>query len=327
MVEPNRFGAALRGWRERADPTDFGLEVHLRRRVPGLSRAELAALSGLSADYVKLLEQGRGSTPSAQVVSALARALRLSPAESDYLFLCAGQVAPRAELALDIHPAVNRLATQLVDRPVLVLAADWTVLGWNGLWTAVAGDPGNYDWPFDNVIAAAFLMEKGRTVEEIGLWPIRSYAGAEGTETALVADLRIAAARYPDDKRLATMIEGLLAGSERFARLWRTGTVGAHGGRAGVVDHPSVGEIHVDSGILMAPGSDQKMQTLTPRPGTPDAAKVDALRRGSENDVGGALSLMHPGSSPEIPRSDSSTAPRSARPSPSPSRQAPPRRH
>jgi transcriptional regulator with XRE-family HTH domain len=294
MMESNRFGVALRGWRERADPMDFGLEVHLRRRVPGLSRAELAALSGLSPDYVKLLEQGRGSTPSAQVVSALARALRLSPAESDYLFLCAGQLAPRAGLALDIHPAVERVATQLFDRPVLVLAADWTVLGWNDLWTVVAGDPGKYDWPFDNVIAAAFLTGHGRTVEEIGLWPIRSCVGAEGTETALVADLRVAAARYPDDKRLATMIRCLLAGSDRFARLWRTGTVDAHGGRAGIVEHPSAGDIHVDSGILMAPGSDQKAQTLVPRRGTPDAAKFDALRRESEIDEGGALSLMHP---------------------------------
>jgi hypothetical protein len=95
----------------------------------------------------------------------------------------------------------------------------------------------------------------------------------------LVADLRVAAAWRPDDKRLATMIRCLLAGSDRFAGLWRTGTVEAHGGRAGIVEHPSAGDIHVDSGILMAPGSDQKVQTLMPRRGTPDAAKVDALRR------------------------------------------------
>jgi hypothetical protein len=44
----------------------------------------------------------------------------------------------------------------------------------------------------------------------------------------------------------------------------------------------------------MVPGSDQKIQTLMPPRGTPDAAKVDTLRRESGIDMGGALSLMHP---------------------------------
>ena len=44
----------------------------------GLRREELALLAGISVDYVTRLEQGRAANPSAQVVEALARALRLS---------------------------------------------------------------------------------------------------------------------------------------------------------------------------------------------------------------------------------------------------------
>jgi transcriptional regulator with XRE-family HTH domain len=288
------FGVALRGWRERADPVDFGLAAHRGRRVPGLSRNELATLSGLSVDYVKLLEQGRGSTPSAQVVSALARALRLAPGERDYLFRCAGQVPPRGDVPLDIHPAVERIVDRLPDRPAMILAADWTVLGWNDLWVAAAGDPAKYDWPFDNVIAAAFLDEAGRTVDEIGSWPVRSSEGAESTETALVADLRFAAAAYPADRRLAAMIERLMAGSARFAELWRTGTAGVHSGRTGVIEHPLVGDIHVDSEIMMAPGSDQKIQALTPRAGTPAVARLDILRRDSRRADGRSITRLRP---------------------------------
>lgn len=51
-------------------------------------------LAGISVDYVTRLEQGRASSPSAQVVEALARALRLSEAERAHLFRLAGLVLP-----------------------------------------------------------------------------------------------------------------------------------------------------------------------------------------------------------------------------------------
>ena len=73
----NHFGMAVRGWRERMSPQDSGLTLGGARRISGLRREELAGLAGLSVDYVMLLEQGRARNPSVQVVTALARALRL----------------------------------------------------------------------------------------------------------------------------------------------------------------------------------------------------------------------------------------------------------
>jgi transcriptional regulator with XRE-family HTH domain len=275
---PNAFGDALRGWRERVTPREVGLAEHGRRRSRGLRRTELAMLAGMSPDYVVHLEQGRSANPSAQVVAALARALRLAPAERDHLFRCAQLLPPTGDVPRRVTADAQRLMDRLPERPVLVLAADWTVVGWNDMWAAVAGDPAGYDWPYDNMIAAAYLATDGRGAEETGPWPIRSPAGPDATETALVADLRSTATGYPADARLASMIDGMLAVSPRFAELWTTGTVAPHGGQRKIIEHPVVGDIDLDCEILMVPGSDVKLLTLLAVPGSPGVQQLETLR-------------------------------------------------
>ncbi|NED82141.1 helix-turn-helix transcriptional regulator, partial [Streptomyces sp. SID11233] len=61
------------------------------RRTPGLRREEVAELARVSVDYVVRLEQARGLRPSANVLEALSRALRLAPNERAYLFDLAQQ--------------------------------------------------------------------------------------------------------------------------------------------------------------------------------------------------------------------------------------------
>src|ERR1700756_2526106 len=51
----------------------------------GLRREELATLAGVSAEYYLRLEQGRDKNPSAQVLDALAQALRLDIKAPEYL--------------------------------------------------------------------------------------------------------------------------------------------------------------------------------------------------------------------------------------------------
>ena len=50
----------LRRHREALTPADVGLPDGARRRTPGLRREEVAALVGMSADYLTRLEQRRG---------------------------------------------------------------------------------------------------------------------------------------------------------------------------------------------------------------------------------------------------------------------------
>src|SRR5580698_5208863 len=88
--DPAALGQLLRSRRERLVPADVGLSAGRRRRTAGLRRAEVALLANLSPTYYTFLEQGRPVRPSAQVLDALASALRMSAAERRYLHVLAG---------------------------------------------------------------------------------------------------------------------------------------------------------------------------------------------------------------------------------------------
>ena len=87
--DPAALGQLLRSRRERLVPADVGLPAGSRRRTAGLRREEVALLANLSATYYTFLEQGRPVRPSAQVLDALASALRMSAAERRYLHVLA----------------------------------------------------------------------------------------------------------------------------------------------------------------------------------------------------------------------------------------------
>ena len=80
-MDGSELAEMLRNWRSRLTPAQAGLPAHTARRTQGMRREELAVLAGISIDYIVRLEQGRASTPSAQVCVALARALQLFDTE------------------------------------------------------------------------------------------------------------------------------------------------------------------------------------------------------------------------------------------------------
>ncbi|MGA4845028.1 helix-turn-helix domain-containing protein [Streptomyces sp. G5(2025)] len=63
----------------------MGLPGAGRRRVPGLRRAEVAQLAGVSVDYCTRLDQGRTPSVSDAVLDAIARVLRLDEVEHGHL--------------------------------------------------------------------------------------------------------------------------------------------------------------------------------------------------------------------------------------------------
>ncbi|MEK8174706.1 helix-turn-helix transcriptional regulator [Streptomyces sp. M19] len=101
----------------------MGLPAGPRRRTPGLRRAELATLAGVSVEYVTRLEQGRDRRPSASVLAALADALRLTANERVHLhrlakgaegtFTCQGGATP----ARTVRPPYGRCWTGWSPRP------------------------------------------------------------------------------------------------------------------------------------------------------------------------------------------------------------------
>nr|GID83492.1 transcriptional regulator [Actinoplanes derwentensis] len=238
------------------------------RRAAGLRREELAQLAGLSVDYVVRLEQGRSTSPSVQVLAALARALRLSPAEHEHLHVLAGQAPPgRGQITAHIPPGVHRLLDQLDGVALTVCDAAWNVILWNPLSAALTGDLSALGGRERNIAWRSFTAVPSR----IRHTPELSAA----FQTAMVTDLRAAAARYPADPGLRALVTDLRMASDDFTRLWDSGAVGVHESNQKTVRHPEVGTFVVDCDLLTVPGSDVRIVAYSAAPGS-DAA--DRLR-------------------------------------------------
>jgi transcriptional regulator with XRE-family HTH domain len=265
------FGRAVRRRRDRVPPEAAGLPAGERRRAPGLRREELAQLAGISVDYVTRLEQGRASHPSAQVVEALARALRLSGTERAHLFRLAGLAPPGPDtVPTHITPSVQRLLDRLTGTPVAVSDASWTLLMANPPYAALMGDPSRWRGNERNAVWR-HLVGQGNTRVRHTPESRRAF------EAALVADLRSAAHRYPADRRLRRLVAELRAGSDRFAELWDSGTVGRHEAARKTIDHPQVGTLTLDCDVLTVAGSDLHIMIYTADPGTEDAERLALL--------------------------------------------------
>jgi transcriptional regulator with XRE-family HTH domain len=268
------LGAALRRWRDRLSPRDVGLPERSGRRAAGLRREELADLAGLSVDYVVRLEQGRATSPSAQVVAALARALQLQPAERDHAYRLAGLLPPAAGTVSTHVPAgVQRVLSRLDEFPVGVFSADWTLLTWTPTWAALIGDPGERPPAERNLVRAVFTEGPNG----LASWPVRHDDDGALPE-ALVADLRGALVDHPRDAGLAALVADLRASSEQFARLWERGAVGQHVSARKTVEHPQVGDVTCDCDVLTVPGSSLRIVVYTVATGSPDAEKLAFLR-------------------------------------------------
>lgn len=247
----------LRTRRSRVDPASVGINVDSRRRVEGLRREEVAHLSGVSVDYYVRLEQGRATQPSEQVLDALARVLCLDETERDHLGRLAGQRRrPAKAPAVRVRPELLQVLDLTVGAPAMIMNHRMDVLAGNRLARLLYGRP----LPGLNTARHIFLEESER-----GL-----YAGWETCTLDAVGHLRLAAGKYPDDPRLASLIGELSMGSERFRRLWARADVRArtHGCKA--YRHPLVGllELHQEN-FTLPDESGMELVVLSAPPGSP----------------------------------------------------------
>lgn len=272
------LGKTLHAWRDRLTPAEVGLPAGGNRRAPGLRREELAHLAGLSMDYILRLEQGRSSAPSAQVLTALARALRLSDAERDHLFVLAGQAAPApGQISAYIPPGVQRLIDQLEGAPISVCDAVWTTINWNPLWSALIGDPSAFRGRERNIIWRHFTaLTEGGPVVDFGR-VVQTPEQSDNFRRAMITDLRAATARYPKDADLRALIQELRTVSDQFAQLWDAHVVGFHNSTSKTVNHPELGPIQLDCDILTVPGSDLRLVVYTAPPNSEAAEKLRLL--------------------------------------------------
>ena len=189
-------------------PRDVGLVEDGRRRVPGLRRAEVAELAGVSVAYYTHLEQGRDRHPSTSVCDALARPLQLDEPALRYLKrLAEGVSAPAGSSSVErVSPAILRVVDGLVHNPAIVLGRYRDVLAANRLATAV--NPGFTVGR--NILRNVFLDPAARDI--FGNW---DEVAAEAVRT-----LRMATLDHREDPVLVALVDELSHCSERFRRAW-----------------------------------------------------------------------------------------------------------
>ncbi|UQX12753.1 MmyB family transcriptional regulator [Candidatus Mycobacterium methanotrophicum] len=204
-----------------------------------------------------------------QVVEALARALRVFDAERELLFRLAGHASPGLGVVSSrITPSVQRLLDRPAHTPVAVFDATWTLIVANAPYDALMGPTTSW-----------------RGIERNSVWRhlvgpgIRVVHTAEQQaefEGALVADLRLTAARYPAGQWLKQLTRDLAAQSPRFVNLWESGVLEPHQdfGRRKVIDHPDVGHITLDCDTLIVAADDVRIMIYTAEPETEDAERL-----------------------------------------------------
>ncbi|AZP20043.1 helix-turn-helix domain-containing protein [Streptomyces aquilus] len=260
----------LRTRRARLKPEDVGLpDFGRHRRVPGLRREELAQLAGVSVAYYTRLEQGNGRNVSAEVLDAIARALRLSDAEHAHLTHLAKPKQHKKKQTTrteQVRGALGQLLDSMDGVPAYITGRRSDILVWNRMAAAVFGDWSELPPQERNWARLVFLRPEYR--ELFMEWDQKAYD--------MVSFLRMDAGCHPDDPRLAALVGELSVKSEDFRRLWATHDVKEKSYGVKHLMHPLVGELTLNfESFRLTDGTDQALITYSAEPGSPSA---EALR-------------------------------------------------
>jgi transcriptional regulator with XRE-family HTH domain len=272
-VDDLELGRFLRTRREAVSPTDVGLPVGPRRRTPGLRRAELATIAGISVDYLVRLEQGRDRRPSAQVLAALADALRLDEDDRDHLRSMAtithtGELCPASlpAPARTVRPTVAAMLDRLEPTPAFVLNHITDLLAWTAGYNAVAEPLGILDGDRPNLAAHTFGDPRARAV----------YPDWDAVADEQVGNLRVGC--QPDDIAANELVAQLTAaGGRAFTDRWEARPVSRNRNGVTRIAHPDVGELRLAFETLQLPDADDQRLVVYLPADDPTTAALDRL--------------------------------------------------
>jgi transcriptional regulator with XRE-family HTH domain len=226
----------LKSRRARISPAAVGLPNRARRRTPGLRREEVADLAGVGVTWYTWLEQGRNIRVSPEVLTGIARALQLEPAERAHLFRLAGHGTPAPEpVAAAISPRLQRVLDHWDPFPAHVTGRRRDILAWNGAselingWSRLPEDKRNILWSTFQVPATRRLLVDWEHEAALSVAAFRAEAGGDLGEP------------YYQE-----LITELLAVDPDFARMWARQDV--RGRREGLkhFQHPALGRFDLE---------------------------------------------------------------------------------
>jgi transcriptional regulator with XRE-family HTH domain len=274
-MSTTELGAFLRARREAVTPADVGLPAGSRRRTPGLRRAELATLAGISVDYLVRLEQGRDRHPSAQVLAAIADALRLSVDDRVQLrlfakiadgghdpLLCPAAAAPTRS----VRPSVQALLDRLEPAPAFVLNRLGDVVAFTTGYARLIGPIGLLDTQPPNLARFVLTDPRART----------AYPDWDRVADQQVANLRLESSR--SDPHGAELVDELTitVGAAFTDRLAAPPSLPERTG-VELLAHPEMGELHLAYEILELPEADAQRLVVYLPADDATSAKLDRL--------------------------------------------------
>ncbi|HUA26860.1 MAG TPA: helix-turn-helix transcriptional regulator [Steroidobacteraceae bacterium] len=273
MDEPvkneNLLGTYLKRRRMKLDPAAFGFPA-TRRRTPGLRREEVAQRANISPTWYTWLEQGRGGAPSSDVLDRIARALMLTDAEREHLFLLGLGRPPEVRYRKNagVTPRLQRVLDALDFSPAIIRSATWDVVAWNRAATVMLT---NYELLAPeqrNILRWIFLDPRARTAQYD--W--------EAVARSVLGTFRLETARAGAAAEVAPLVDELSRSSAEFRAMWQDNDVrGAHGESVKHIRHPVLGRLAFEYSVFAVDGRTD-LSLVIYNPATPaDAARIRSL--------------------------------------------------
>lgn len=270
MTARDELGAFLRARRDALMPADVGLPDGRGRRTPGLRREEVALLAGVSVTWYTWLEQGRRINASADVLEALARALRLDDAQRRHLLTLAEHTPADTPESLDEAPdALTRLIASMEPAPAYVLGPCWEFLAWNTAQARLY--PPITTLPAEHRNLLWVIFAEPSTCELVDDW--------NGQARRILAEFRAGTVGLRETPAWQQLVADLTIRSQEFAEWWQHVDVAGFQTRLRRYHHPRAGELVFEYQQLTPsewPGL--KVVCQLPVPGDDSAARLAAWR-------------------------------------------------
>ncbi len=227
------LAAFLKDRRARADRASHGLPEAGRGRLRGLRREEVATLAGLSVTWYTWLEQARSINPSRQVLDALARLFRLTPVETAYLLSLGGHREQAPVSAASAPPDALQRLLDAIDFPAFLLAADWTIIGWNRAYAELYPRIESVDESDRNLLWLVFTDPSLRRMLPDWTEQSRGFVGAFRAETR----------GWLNPAGESGIVARVSEASPEFAAIWQERDVAGFGTRERSFLHPTRGPV------------------------------------------------------------------------------------
>ena len=229
----------------------------------------MAQCAGISATWYTWLEQGRGGAPSSEVLERMVRALMLTEAEREHLFLLGlgRPPAPRHAPGGGVTPRLQRILDAIPHAPATVQTRSWDIVAWNRAAQVVLTDCAALPPARRNVLRRLFLDPEVRAAQ----------SDFDGVARFVVAAFRADLARAADCPEAHALVEELRRGNPEFETLWSRGEVDDDGAGSKRLRLPPHGEIAFEISAFSVDGRpDLRLMVYIPATDA-DAARIAGI--------------------------------------------------